>query len=616
MADKGQFELLVADAQRQFDVNGKVQNLSFWSYKVMCRSFLPGYQNPPLFQPIPDPAKAPNAKPTNYIDSGAGYVDYCGWHRYSDFEWLAENLAMDHPGEIFPPLPPKENDATKDKMQDLVSNKDNDNPKLVPFVQDRIRHLNMFLQVIMEMKNLHETPHLKAFLAMEEHAWHAYKEQVKNSRHGTGMSAVASKVSSFFGRVTHKNVVVYDATSDLGRIRQAQDDFAASMKMCQYRLKDIAAHGTTGPKTLANLDEFFVPNAGKPLAYPMVMNGHFVATETKQNGVVKHVDQFNYAYVEWSAMDNSGNMVPDGRGLERVPTTALRYPSSGICDPAIFAMTEAVGQLESFFAYIQHRAETRDLERLIDLVGFWKNYAENVGDAIKRLSDLENKHRSVAHEAAGIKESGKKEAKAAEAAQLSREFDTAEQAFKKNYAYLFRRLQRKGLFNINLLIGKVCYNLLNDDDWPKRLARCDKALEPNFDVPAEVTAMLDQLASGHPVAPIIAPIASPNLNFQAFGSSANPVPTPTKRESSAAVTESSPAGANADEASPPRHGHKLARNQPAEDSSDESEVEAASHVTTAGGSTETPSPRARAAPKKTAVVKEDDGASTTEGDDA
>ena len=168
-----QFELLVADAQRSFEVNGKLQNLSFWSFKVMCRSYLPSYQNPPLFGGSTTPAAAadPSGKPQNYIDSGAGYVDYCSWHRYSDFEWLLEGLQRDMPGEIFPPLPPKENDATKDKVTDLVTNQSIDNPKLVPFVQGRIRWLNMFFQVIMEMPQTHDNPHLKAFLAMEEGQW-------------------------------------------------------------------------------------------------------------------------------------------------------------------------------------------------------------------------------------------------------------------------------------------------------------------------------------------------------------------------------------------------------------------------------------------------------------
>lgn len=496
-----QFELLVADAQRQFEENGKVQNLSFWSFKVMCRSFLPSYQNPPLFASKGGGSTSPGgAKATNFIDSGAGYVDYCSWHRYSDFEWLLSQLQHEYPGEIFPPLPPKENDATKDKVQDLVAGTATDNPKLVPFVQARIRWLNMHFQVLMEMPHVHESAHVRAFLAMEESAWFQYRSTVDAERHGTGVEKVAGKLSRFFGKVTNKPVVVYDATSEFGRIQEAQDRLATHMKMCQFRLRDVEMLALHQKKAVTTLeDNYAFVNGGKPLPSTLAWYGHFVAHGDKKRGVVRHVDEDNFAYVQWTSLDGSGNAVPQGDGKhERVPVAELTYPPNGLSDPVLFSAVEAVSQLESFFAYIQHRSETRDLEKLIDLVAFWRYYSESIGATIKRMADIEQKRSNLAADAAKISDVTKRSAKQEEIDRLHSQFTAAERAFKTGYATLFRPLQRKGLFNINLLVGKICYNLLNDDDWPNRLARCDHVLNPNFDVPDEVTRMLEELANGAP----------------------------------------------------------------------------------------------------------------------
>lgn len=482
----GRFELLVTDARRQFDENGKVQRLSFWAFKVMCRSYLPAYQNPPLYP-------AAGAKMQNFVESGAGYVDYCSWHRYSDFEWLVDHLYWEFPGVLLPPLPPKENDANKDKVQDLVSNKEQENAKLVPFVQDRIRGLNLFLNVVMAVPELHESEHLKAFLAADEPNWFSHKDAVKARRHGTGVSAITGKLGSMFGRMSEKKITVYDPSTAFGAISVQQADLAAKLKNCLYRLRDVESFAHNNTAKLSDFDQQVAKNSCKTLAYPLVATGHYVSAKEHRRGQVVHLDDLGYAYVRWAPEAEGGS-----EKLDRVAVSELNYPDSGVVDPVIFATMEAVTQLESFFAYVAHRSESRDLEKLIDLVLFWRDFADEVPEAIKNLAEVEQRRQRLAGEACSTKDATKRQAKEQEVQQLEKDFRAGESRFQQLYGFVFRPMQKKALFEINVLVGRVCYNLLNDEDWPNRLHRADVSLQPNPAVPDDVVQMMEALANDPP----------------------------------------------------------------------------------------------------------------------
>ena len=199
-------EFLVADAERLFAEGGKVKNLSFWGYKLMVRATLPVYQTPPIFPRIVQGA------PTNVI-TGEGYVDYCTWHRYSDFEWFVEQLEREFPGIIFPSIPDKENvDGTKDKLTDLFSSNESENSKENMFVRRRIRHFQLFFDYFGKMKELHESTIVKAFVTMEEPEWLMFKEQQNARTKPSGWNLVKEKGFSIFAKISSvgdKKVVAF-----------------------------------------------------------------------------------------------------------------------------------------------------------------------------------------------------------------------------------------------------------------------------------------------------------------------------------------------------------------------------------------------------------------------
>jgi hypothetical protein len=479
-AEVAPLELLVADAQRQFDVGGKVQHLSFWAFKVMCRTKLPHHQGAPLFPPV----RRADA-PRNFLDSGLGYVDYCSYHRFSDFEWLVEQLADEFPGIILPPIPDKESGGTTDKFSDFVSGgSPRETAKSNAMVQTRIRRFNMFFDALCKMPVVHESPSLKAFVAMEEPEWLAHKEEVRQAKEGKGFASVKKSLFKTFSKMTEKKIIVFDTSTVIGTIQQQQLQLGEHIQKCYRRIYDVQCFAYQSDKPLNDTASLLSKNAAKSLTYPLVFPGHFVAEKEHMSGTVKFVDdELNYAFVDWG----------DGKGLARTPLTALQYPESGICDPALMCVSELTTQIESFFAYISHRAETRDLEALLDKLWFWRAYTDSVHASVERMAAIEQENHTVGQQKPS--DAMARTVNEERCAALGRKFTAATSAFAQCYAYSFRPMQRRGLFDVNLLVGKVCFNLLCDDDWPMRVKRADAVLKLEFDMPDEVTAIMEGLVN-------------------------------------------------------------------------------------------------------------------------
>lgn len=500
-------EFLVADAERLFAEGGKVKNLSFWGYKIMTRSTLPSYQTPPLFP------RVVTAPPANFI-SGEGYVDYCTWHRYSDFEWLVAQLQHVFPGTVFPPIPEKAVDGTKDKLTDLFSSKDAiDTSRDNELVQKRIRQLQLFFDFIGQLPQVFEIDSLKAFVSMEEPEWLVYKEKKAHEVKPGGWDAVKSKGLGFLsklGSIGDKKPVAFPEGSPIAAIRTHQQALGDSLRAASMHMAYLRKYAHATPELKSETADDSKTEAGassiKMLPPTLVYNGHFVCEvndRTKQ-GVVRHVEG-NSAWIDWGT----------GEPLARIPVHQLCYPFSGVSDPTVFAANEIVSQIDSFCTYLSLRPEARQLERLTDLLFFWSKYCHEVVHTIEglqlQLEDLVLGEKDLSKK----KEGADKVELAARVAVMKNRYETGCAALLSSVQAL-RVPQRKALLDIAFLYGGLSINFLGDDEWESRLQRADAALPLLFEPPQEVVDSLTQDAKAAHFVEYVAQPQAPPQQYQQF----------------------------------------------------------------------------------------------------
>eukprot|EP01062_Namystynia_karyoxenos_P056902 TRINITY_DN47838_c0_g1_i1.p1 TRINITY_DN47838_c0_g1~~TRINITY_DN47838_c0_g1_i1.p1 ORF type:complete len:471 (+),score=190.78 TRINITY_DN47838_c0_g1_i1:90-1415(+) len=99
-------------------------------------------------------------------------------HRYSDFQWLRDELVWEHPGVIVAPIPEQD---LKGQMEKIVLT----NLKLVNY---RCRALTKFLTAVGCNPRLQNSPLLKGFCELEGSEWEAFKQARKRERAETGPS--------------------------------------------------------------------------------------------------------------------------------------------------------------------------------------------------------------------------------------------------------------------------------------------------------------------------------------------------------------------------------------------------------------------------------------------
>lgn len=482
-------EFLVADAERLFAQGGKVKNLSFWGYKIMTRSTLASFQVPPLFP------RVVSTPPTNTI-SGEGYVDYCTWHRYSDFEWFIAQLTHHFPGYVFPPIPDKDSDGTRDKLSDLFARADSsEHSRDNDLVQKRIRHLQLFFDVLQQLTITHESEIVKAFTTMEEPEWLAYKERVTAAQKGKGWEALKSKGLGFISRIGSigdKKPVAFPDGHPIANIKAKMLEEGNSLRAAAMHMLYLKKYGHYSPdlETEAGDDAAKKVNTDgtttvQVLPQTLVYNGHFVSevNDRVKQGVVRHVEGSS-AWVDW------GNGTP----LSRIPVSQLCYPPSGVSDPAMFAARELASQVDSFCTYLSMRPEARQLERLTDLLYFWAKhclqavvYIDSLQEALEELTIAEK-------DLSKMKESADKVAAAARTASLRQRYESGVSVLQETGYPFLRQHLKKALLDTTHLFGGLSVSFLCDDEWETRLQRADVALPLLFEPPQEVVDTLTQEA--------------------------------------------------------------------------------------------------------------------------
>ena len=473
------FEFLVAGAERQFAEAGKVQNLSFWAFKVLIRARRTDYQNPPVFA-----RNVSTGEPDNF-KVGDGFVDYCAWRRYSDFEWLRLRLGQTHPAVVIPPVPEKDSgDSTKDKLSDLVkgNSKSRESAYNNPLVAIRIRRLQLFLDTIYATRELHGSEILKAFCVMEDAEWVNYKQHIDHKMNpATGWDKIKSKSFGFFSKVKNlgtKKAPAFDEITGLGRVRKQQHDLADALYVCARQIANMRRSAHAPWKDPHELDGINLQNAGKPLPPSLAFNGHLVSHADKGSGTVRHVDETNTtAWVDWG----------EGK-IEPVPVGSLLFPPSGICDPAVLAIHQHMTQMESFFSIIGNRKESDNVDKLLDRIWFEASYAEALIEVINAIEAKEQHRVQLLAEAGKAKEPTKRAELEGEANKLGQEFANETTKVMQDYDDFFRPRQKKAYTEIMPQIGPLFSQLLVDDDWEQRLATADASLPLLFDVPDVVLA--------------------------------------------------------------------------------------------------------------------------------
>ncbi|CCD16841.1 unnamed protein product, partial [Trypanosoma congolense IL3000] len=185
-------EFFVAGAERVFLENDNTLAFSHWSYKVLTRSFLESYQNPPIL---------PCSEVQNNFIKGDGYIDYCTWHRYSDFQWLAAEVSKELPGIIFPPIPEKDINGTIDKLTAHFVGSDGLDASTNELVSQRSRRLQMTLNALAQTDIAHESQAVMAFTTLEEVEWHKFRESRECADKPSFFSSIRESCSDFLERL-------------------------------------------------------------------------------------------------------------------------------------------------------------------------------------------------------------------------------------------------------------------------------------------------------------------------------------------------------------------------------------------------------------------------------
>ncbi|ORC93822.1 uncharacterized protein TM35_000016990 [Trypanosoma theileri] len=458
-------EFLVADAERMYTENGKLQHLSYWSYKVLTRSYLKSYQNPPLF-----PYESHS---DNFIKS-TDYVDFCTWHRYSDFEWLAAEMELEFPGILFPPIPPKETDGTLDKFTGLFNNtKDEDvTHKDHPLVGKRIRLLQLTLNAVSKIHEIHESSILKAFVTLDERGWYAFREERRVKNKTSLFSSFKTKSFDFFSKIKSIGDTGEPPclnSSPLGVLFAQQNDFSVLLNDCYVQVAHMVKDCTGELRNWSDVDALCKPTQGSPLPWTACYIGHLVqhAKQKGLEGVVRAMDD-KYATVEWNG---------ENRVISQVPLDELNYPSSGVSDPAVFAFQELTAQIESYCMYLSRLPETSTLKGIEDKLWFLSMYAKRCLQAIDHIKEIGGRLQSLTK--ATDKKCTAEQTQRLE--QLKETLSKSSSRLVREYNNFYRPFMKELLLDVARKFGEVSVMLMSDTEWKERLSRADSLLTLQFD---------------------------------------------------------------------------------------------------------------------------------------
>lgn len=463
-------ELLVVDAERRFDVAGKVQNLSFWVFKVLCRARIPEYLSPPLFHTL-DAAPGQTA-PKHFIVSDDGkYVDYCSYHRYSDFEWLRDRIKADFPGLLVPPIPSKDSSGTFDKLEDLVSGKDHERVAENPFMAARMRQLNLFVQALMPLKQLHNNQHIMGFIAMTETQWIDHRERTNKSlEKPVTAKSVFGGMKRFFGKIGKPKLPTFDATHPVGRIQARLRETSDSMLICAKHLETAAkhAHAAWEPKID---DNNFAAMAKHQLPPHLLFLSHRVCNREHLDGSIVHLDDASgRAFVDWK----------NGKDPEPVPQNSLLVPNTGIVDPVCLLAMQMVNGIDSTIIQMRTREEAAVLRDAVDYLYFLSNWARAGTTQVDEIAKISEEHRDLLDEKAGAKPADviALEQQCQEKEKL---FNESRDTFVASYHSFYLPQYRIGVHRVCDMAGKSCSNMLRSDDWTETFQAPLHLYECRFD---------------------------------------------------------------------------------------------------------------------------------------
>ncbi|EKG05224.1 hypothetical protein TCSYLVIO_003704 [Trypanosoma cruzi] len=447
-------EFLVADAERMYTVNGRLQHLSYWSYKILARSFLESYQNPPLLN---------SNRAAQNFSKGSGYVDFCTWHRYSEFEWLAAQVELEFPGMLFPPIPSKETDGTVDKFTELLTSvkENNSTTRENPLVKKRMRQLQLTFNAIAQLHELHESPLLKAFVTLDELSWCAFREEREKKMKTSiltifkakGLSIIA-KLRSFRESSNHD----YTLESPLDSVATRQSDLGELLNTCFAQVEYINKYCISEWRHWSDVNKLRGAIQGSPMPWTACYGGHLVqhSKHPGLEGVVREINN-NAAVVEWNGQ---------GGRLSKVPLDELNYPSSGISDPAIFAIQELASQVESYFMYLSRSSGVAVLRDVEDLLWFLSSYANRCVRVIRRFREMRSEVRyltRVVEKKASVEQFEQLE-------RLKQILSKGTSRFMEEYNIFYRSFMRNSLMEVAQKFGRVMTVIMSDDQWNERLS--------------------------------------------------------------------------------------------------------------------------------------------------
>ncbi|ESL07067.1 hypothetical protein TRSC58_05250 [Trypanosoma rangeli SC58] len=461
-------EFLVADAERMYTENNRLQHLSYWSYKILARSFLASYQN------LPQPSS--NHAAQNFTRN-AGYIDFCTWHRYSDFEWLAAQMELEFPGVLFPPIPPKETDGTVDKFTELLSSpKESGASTESPLVKKRMRRLQLALNAISWLHELHESPLLKAFFTFDELAWRVFREERQKKQKKSLFSTVKSKGLNLISKLRsigepsdHDDV----EESPFAVVEVRQSDLASLLHTCLAQVEHITKYCVSELRHWSDVSALRKSMQGLPLPWTACYCGHLVqyAQHPEMEGVVRDLTD-DHAVVEWDGQNGK---------LTTVRLDELNYPSSGISDPAIFALQELTAQIESYCMYVSRSAGVTTLTEVEDMLWFLSSYATRCVHVVRHLKELTAEVQSLTR--ATEKKSNADKFERLE--QVKHKLSRGTARFTDEYNGFYRVLLRKSLLEVSRKFGEVMTVIMSDEEWDKRLSVANAMLTPVFSLPSE-----------------------------------------------------------------------------------------------------------------------------------
>eukprot|EP01063_Lacrimia_lanifica_P021382 TRINITY_DN2869_c0_g1_i9.p1 TRINITY_DN2869_c0_g1~~TRINITY_DN2869_c0_g1_i9.p1 ORF type:complete len:480 (+),score=226.38 TRINITY_DN2869_c0_g1_i9:78-1517(+) len=221
-----------------------------------------------------------------WIYSVVTKTDEEGWNggakvsrRYSDFDWLREQIVHDFPGCIVPPLPEKTAKGHIEKV--MLSN--------VELLSYRQRALTKFIQCAFAHHKVQTTPHLKAFCTLDDAAWEAHKSATKKENAekdgGAIAGATASVKEGFFKMFKKKEETAVDQEALKGLQEKAQyaKEMEETMLLAHDRLKRHIDDQVATGKSMAELSGFLnsagdlESNADDVLAQDMKNSGTYTS---------------------------------------------------------------------------------------------------------------------------------------------------------------------------------------------------------------------------------------------------------------------------------------------------------------------------------------------------